>query len=291
MKPQARPGQPTGRKWAGAILAACLCLLVSSCASAFSRGVERTPSPVVRVGWSIQVGSFAEVKNAETLAASLRRRGIEAFYFRNDKGFYAVRFGDFPTRQAAEAKARGLAKVIGAWFIAPPGTGTLPAGGSATARPPALLPGNTSAPVPNTPSALAPDKPAALSPASDAEMGVIAARTAERFIGIPYKWGGNTVPEGLDCSGFTRAVYYLCGVSIPRVAGDQYRAGLAVTRDELKEGDLVFFGASQADITHVGIYVGNGRFVHAPKRGDDIKISSLDEDYFQKKFVGGRRYF
>jgi cell wall-associated NlpC family hydrolase len=64
-----------------------------------------------------------------------------------------------------------------------------------------------------------------------------------------------------------------------------------VGRDALKDGDLVFFGSSEESINHVGIYVGDNRFVHAPRRGDDIKVSSLDENYFAKKFMGGRRYF
>ena len=122
-------------------------------------------------------------------------------------------------------------------------------------------------------------------------MGNIAARTAERFVGIPYLWGGNTVVDGMDCSGFARAVYNLCGVNIPRTSREQYLVGDAVGRNELKDGDLVFFGPSGDDITHVGIFVGNGRFVHAPRRGDDIKISTLDEVYFQKRFIGAKRYF
>jgi cell wall-associated NlpC family hydrolase len=80
-------------------------------------------------------------------------------------------------------------------------------------------------------------------------------------------------------------------VNIPRTSREQYLAGDAVAWDELKEGDLVFFGASADQIRHVGIFVGGGRFVHAPKRGDDIKVSTLDEGYFRKSFVGARRYF
>ncbi|MGE3258571.1 MAG: C40 family peptidase, partial [Geobacter sp.] len=123
------------------------------------------------------------------------------------------------------------------------------------------------------------------------DMGFIAARTAERFIGIPYQWGGNTVVDGLDCSGFVRAVYNLCGVSIPRTSREQYKAGSPVAREDLKDGDLLFFGASASSINHVGIYVGNGTFVHAPKRGEEIKTAALNESYFERRFVGARRYF
>jgi cell wall-associated NlpC family hydrolase len=122
-------------------------------------------------------------------------------------------------------------------------------------------------------------------------MGYIAARTAERFVGIPYRWGGENVVDGMDCSGFVRAVYNLCGLSIPRTSGDQYKAGGPVTKGNLQDGDLVFFGSSEANINHVGIYVGNGRFVHAPKRGEDIRLTSVDESYFEKRFIGARRYF
>jgi len=95
----------------------------------------------------------------------------------------------------------------------------------------------------------------------------------------------------MDCSGFVRAVYNLCGLSIPRTSRDQYRAGDAVSRQDLQDGDLVFFGASADKINHVGIYVGGGKFVHAPRRGEEIRVTSVDENYFDKRYVGARRYF
>jgi cell wall-associated NlpC family hydrolase len=95
----------------------------------------------------------------------------------------------------------------------------------------------------------------------------------------------------MDCSGFVRAVYNLCGLSIPRSSRDQYTAGDRVSKDDLKDGDLVFFGASVNAINHVGIYVGNGKFVHAPRRGEEIRVSAVNESYFEKRFVGARRYF
>jgi cell wall-associated NlpC family hydrolase len=95
----------------------------------------------------------------------------------------------------------------------------------------------------------------------------------------------------MDCSGFVRAVFNLCGVNIPRTSGEQFRVGDVVARDDLRDGDLVFFGTSSDRINHVGIYVGSGRFVHAPRRGEDIRVSSLDESYFAGRFVGARRYF
>ncbi len=228
---------------------------------------------VTRLGYTIQVGAFAEVKNAERLTVKLQGKGIEAFYFRKDNGVYAVRFGDYPTRDAAARAARKLVgeKIIGSYFIASP-------------RETYLV-------KPKEPELHAGEGRPAPKPKAGPDMGAIAARTAERFVGIPYQWGGNNVVEGMDCSGFARAVYNLCGVNIPRTSADQFRTGEVVGRESLRDGDLVFFGASESQINHVGIYVGNGRFVHAPRRGDDIKISSLDESYFARKFVGGRRYF
>ncbi|QEM67436.1 NlpC/P60 family protein [Geobacter sp. FeAm09] len=122
-------------------------------------------------------------------------------------------------------------------------------------------------------------------------MGAIAARTAERFVGIPYRWGGENVVDGMDCSGFVRAVYNLCGLSIPRTSRDQFKAGDQVAKDDLRDGDLLFFGSSTDSISHVGIYVGSGKFVHAPRRGEDIKVSAVDESYFERRFIGARRYF
>lgn len=244
--------------------------LLQGCAG-FAAGVKEKVG-ISRLGYSIQVGAFAEVKNAERLTAKLQGKGIEAFYFRKESGVYAVRFGDFTSSADARKTARKLVaeKMIDTYFIAEPQKFSL-----ARTKPPAV-PGGS-------------EKPTRARPAG--EMGVIAALTAERFVGIPYRWGGDTVVEGMDCSGFVRAVYNLCGVNIPRTSREQFSVGEPVDRGDLMNGDLVFFGASPDQINHVGIYVGHGRFVHAPKRGDDIKTSSLDEAYFAKKFIGAKRYF
>jgi gamma-D-glutamyl-L-lysine dipeptidyl-peptidase len=238
------------------------------------------------VGFTIQVGAFSEVKNAERLTRTLQAKGLEAFYFKRENGIYAVRFGDFVRREDASRTARQLVKdrIIATYFIAAPQPDV-----SALVREPSL----SKAPDPSLtkpgPVVKKREPPEPRRPRSD--MGSIAARTAERFVGIPYRWGGDTVVDGMDCSGFVRAVYNLCGVNIPRTSREQYRVGDVVARDELKDGDLLFFGPSAEEITHVGIFVGSGRFVHAPRRGDDIKVSTLDEAYFLKRFVGAKRYF
>jgi cell wall-associated NlpC family hydrolase len=246
------------------------CLFIQGCA-VFAAGPQEREG-ISRLGYSIQVGAFAQVRNAERLTAKLQSKGIEAFYFRKESGVYAVRFGDFRTYAAARKDARRLVaeKMITSYFIAEPQTLSL------KKPPPEEL--HTGA-----------DSHARPKPAG--EMGAIAARTAERFVGIPYRWGGNNVVEGMDCSGFVRAVYNLCGVNIPRTSREQFQVGDAVARDELMDGDLVFFGTAPNQISHVGIYVGKGRFVHAPRRGDDIRISSLDEEYFARKYMGAKRYF
>ncbi|TSK03571.1 MAG: peptidoglycan-binding protein [Geobacter sp.] len=237
------------------------------------------------VGFAIQVGAFSDVKNAERLTKKLQEQGIEAFYFKRENGIYAVRFGDFPRRDDARKAAQKLVKerTIGSYFIAAPQPER-----SAALRETVI----EKAPAPSITKPAKPVKKKEEPVKRDrSDMGGIAARTAERFVGIPYRWGGDTVVDGMDCSGFVRAVYNLCGVNIPRTSREQYRVGDAVGREELKDGDLVFFGASPDEINHVGIFVGNGRFVHAPRRGDDIKVSSMDESYFQKRFVGAKRYF
>jgi hypothetical protein len=225
------------------------------------------PRGVGRLGYSIQVGAFAEVDNAERQAAALQRQGIDAFYFRSERNLFVVRFGDYTSWEKARDEAERLKRegTIASYYITDPERARFrrhPQGGRQDKQ----------------------DE-------GDREMGVLAARTAERFIGIPYRWGGNNVAEGMDCSGFVRAVYNLCGTTIPRTSREQFKTGHPVARSELRQGDLVFFGASTSQISHVGIFVGNGHFVHAPKRGDVIKTSSLGDSYYTKRFQGGRRYF
>lgn len=102
------------------------------------------------------------------------------------------------------------------------------------------------------------------------------------FLGVPYVWGG-TSPSGFDCSGLVYYVYAHFGVNLPRTSEDQQNVGTPVSRDQLQPGDLVFFGSPAY---HVGIYVGDGQFINAPKSGDVVKIASLDN---RSDFTGGRR--
>jgi len=249
---------------------------------------------ITRLGHAIQMGAFADVKNAERFTARLQAKGIEAFYFRKDNGVYAVRFGDFPSKDKARAVANRLVAdhLIDSYYIAPPNEIVFnrpKEPGWQKPQPEEIRLPNESKPT--LPSQKTPEKPQPKTTNNEQDMGTIAARTAERFVGIPYRWGGENVVDGMDCSGFVRAVYNLCGLSIPRTSRDQYRAGGSVSKDNLQDGDLVFFGASEDKINHVGIYVGGGRFVHAPRRGEDIRVTSVDDSYFEKRFIGARRYF
>jgi cell wall-associated NlpC family hydrolase len=107
---------------------------------------------------------------------------------------------------------------------------------------------------------------------------------AMQYLGTPYVWGGAS-PGGFDCSGFVMFVYAQVGVSLPHHAADQFNYGVPVSRDQLEPGDLVFFDG----LGHVGIYIGNGEFVHAPHTGDVVKISSLNEPWYAATYVGARR--
>jgi peptidoglycan DL-endopeptidase CwlO len=105
------------------------------------------------------------------------------------------------------------------------------------------------------------------------------------YLGVPYVWGGAT-PSGFDCSGFTMYVYAKVGVYLPHNAAMQFGMGTPVSRSQLAPGDLVFFNG----LSHVGMYIGGGRFVHAPHTGDVVKISSLSEYWYSATYVGARRY-
>ena len=113
---------------------------------------------------------------------------------------------------------------------------------------------------------------------------------AAKFLGVPYVYGGST-PSGFDCSGFTSYVYKNTVCSIERVAQAQFDTTTRVSRDELLPGDLVFFGSSAYSISHVGIYVGDGQFIHAPHTGDVVKYDSLSGSYATRFQGGGRVIF
>ena len=107
---------------------------------------------------------------------------------------------------------------------------------------------------------------------------------AMRYLGVPYKWGGASPSTGFDCSGFTMFVYAQLGVALPHYTGDQWQMGVAVSRNDLQPGDLVFFDG----LGHEGMYIGNNQFIHAPHTGDVVKISSIT-GWYSDTYMGARR--
>lgn len=118
--------------------------------------------------------------------------------------------------------------------------------------------------------------------------GVAIARTAAQLVGAPYHFGGADL-QGFDCSGLAVYAYARAGVSIPRTAKEQQRAARPVSADALSPGDLVFFRIHSRHVNHVGIYAGDGRFVHAPRSGETVSYGSLRDPYYHKHFAGAGR--
>lgn len=142
-------------------------------------------------------------------------------------------------------------------------------------------PSATADPIVEAPAAPEP----APAPPADAGRGAQVVAIAMRYLGVPYKWGGASPSTGFDCSGLTMYVFAQIGVSLPHYAAAQYGLGYAVSKSELQPGDLVFFRG----LGHMGMYIGGGNFIHAPRTGDVVKISSLSEPYRVANWVGARR--
>ncbi|MBA2239595.1 MAG: C40 family peptidase [Lysobacter sp.] len=127
---------------------------------------------------------------------------------------------------------------------------------------------------------------------SDAKGGAITSvlQSAMALLGTPYRWGGTTPDNGFDCSGLVSYVFRnALGIELPRVSRDMAKSGELITdRAKLAAGDLVFFGR-RGRVDHVGIYVGDGQFVHAPSTGKDVMVSSLDTGYWSGKYMQARR--
>jgi cell wall-associated NlpC family hydrolase len=124
---------------------------------------------------------------------------------------------------------------------------------------------------------------------SSGPIGVRAVAIAERFLGVPYVWGGADPATGFDCSGLVMYVYAQLGIDLLHFSGAQYHEGAPVPYDELAPGDLVFFDPGPRGPGHVGIYVGGGEFIQAPHAGDVVKISNLSEFGYASSYVGAVR--
>jgi len=115
--------------------------------------------------------------------------------------------------------------------------------------------------------------------------------TAQGFLGVPYLWGGQDKKKGFDCSGLMMVSYRQNGLNLPRNSRVQYQAGRRVSKKQLQKGDLVFFATKGGTrVTHVGMYAGNNRFIHAPRTGKTVQFSNLTNDFWRNSYVGGRSY-
>ena len=110
------------------------------------------------------------------------------------------------------------------------------------------------------------------------------------LLGVPYKRGGTSEENGFDCSGFVRHMFEKSvGLVLPRRAEEQAKVTEEINRSELKPGDLVFFNTMKRTFSHVGIYIGDGKFIHAPRPGKSVRVDDMREAYWQKRFNGARR--
>ena len=211
------------------------------------------------MGHTIQVGAFSNMNNAVRFAEKLRTKDINAYHFRHDTGLYKVRFGNYNSRKHARNKAENLKStgMIEDYYIVGPE-----------------------------------DFPAFSWQTGDNEhLRNDIVKTAKLYLGVPYRWGGESPRTGFDCSGLTMVVYRLNGLDLPRSSGQQWQAGKPIKRGQLAKGDLVFFATSGGrKVSHVGIYAGNSQFLHAPGRGRNIRISTLSSTYYKSRYLGARSY-
>ena len=114
--------------------------------------------------------------------------------------------------------------------------------------------------------------------------------TAMGFLGVPYRRGGSSAETGFDCSGFVRTIYEQAkGLVLPRRANEQAAATQIIDKKDLQPGDLVFFNTMRRAFSHVGIYVGDGKFIHAPRSGAEVRVEDMSVSYWQRRFNGARR--
>ena len=251
-------------KWSHFFIALLLITLTGGCGgkavvSPGMRPVVPEKKKLNRIKYSVQVGAFSNLNNAVQLNESLKRYGVNAYYFIHETGLYKVRFGNFSLKETACRKAKSLqaSGVIDEYYIVSP----------------------------NDYAALKQRK------YDRGHLRDEIVKTAKSFIGLPYRWGGSSSGYGFDCSGLSMTAYHLNGLNLPRSSKEQYRAGIPIKRNQLLGGDLVFFATSKGrKISHVGIYAGDNTFIHSPGRGKRVRIDSLSNKYFKARYVGARTY-
>ena len=250
------------RKYFSGIFLSALMLLITCCGvkdspPSLKSGIK--PSRLKPVGYTVQVGAFSKIDNALKQTEALRKAGLKAYHFTNDRGLYKVRFGDFHLRDDALHKARELHRrgIIHDYYIVRPHGYGSKNGSEFSYR--------------------------------TVRDSIV--KTARSFLGTPYRWSGSSSEEGFDCSGLTMTVYNLNGLNLPRTVRRQWQVGYPVGRKDLLKGDLVFFSIQEDRKTsHVGIYVGDDRFIHAPGKGKVVEVDSISNPYFSRTYRGARTY-
>lgn len=242
---------------------ALICLLVwsslsSGCARHTAVTAKQFHGRAELMGYAIQIGAFKALVNAERLTHDLEAKGCEAYYFRHKSGLFKVRTGNYSTCSSARTKAEELkdSGIIDSYYIVPP----------------------SSYPV--------------IRQVDDNSLREEIVHTARNYKGIPYRWGGTSAKTGFDCSGLAMVVYRHNGLNLPRTSREQFKAGKAIPRHQLRKGDLVFFatGTTRSRVTHVGIYTGRGRFIHAPGSGKKIRTDRLTDEYYLSTYAGARTF-
>ncbi len=220
---------------------------------------QQVKKPLETLGFSIQVGAFSQLDNAVHFEALLKNRGVDAYFFLHESGFYKVRFGNYGQYDQARSAAEELQNqgLIESFFIVIPED-------YAVVR---------------------------IEKSGHGDLREELVRTTRRFIGVPYRWGGESEKTGFDCSGLMMVSYRLNGLDLPRNSRAQFDAGTSVKKSNLRKGDLVFFATKGGTrVTHVGMYIGDGQFIHAPRTGQTVRVASLNSTYFRRAYVGGKTY-
>lgn len=265
-------------KFAEIVLLLCAATLLYGCASRPSQTPvtqvvpEQEPDPIAdllasaqatpvldKMGFCIQVGAFASLDNAVRLERLLEARGIDAYYFRHASGLFKVRFGNHADYGAARNEAEGLQAqgLIERFFI--------------------VIPEDYAA--------------ARIQRSGKGDLRRELVETARRFLGVPYRWGGTDSDQGFDCSGLTMVCYRLNGLNLPRNSRSQFGSGRRIPKERLRQGDLVFFATNGGQrVSHVGMFIGGGRFIHAPRTGKTVRIEKLSNPFFSKTYMGSRSY-
>ena len=244
-------------------------LLITACSRAPRPLPERQPlaapsaKALPRLGYTLQAGAFAKVENAARFSEALQAQGLEAAYYASGDGLYRVRFGDFTTKEKARTRGetlRAAGVIEGFWVVAPDGS------------------------APTAPG------PVRIRPTDERGLRASLVESARGYLGVPYLFGGTT-ERGFDCSGLTGAVYRLNGMRLPRSSQAQFEVGNPVDLDRAQAGDLLFFATGGGGrVSHVGLYLGQRAFIHAPRSGQSIRQDDLSDRYYRNVFVGARSY-